>query len=239
MITLPESVGLVLEVYVKKYQYHFSYLCTENYPRNDSGNDNYKTHNSSNSSKHNHSQKGKQSKNNQTRVISHSSLATINESALQACIPNKTILPAYTNGKELRILKDEGCQSNLVSFETAKLYNFRIIKDKINLTVNGINKKQNHHSQIVEIPLKIGKHEYLIEAQCLPTISISLELPDLRRIVQDVLDKGYKLADKRLARFSSEISDIDLILGTKSAFCLPETDVLLVNNPYMLRLLLA
>jgi hypothetical protein len=214
-------------------QYHFSYLCQENSEIN-ANNKNYQSKSQNNRGNSYHNYNRNQVRNtskgppNTNKVSTSSSLVTIEESSLSAYIDNKSMLPtftAYANGKEIRILKDSGSQSNLVTFEAAKKFNFKILKEKINLTVNGVNQKQNYVSQVVEIPLEIGSRSYTTEALCLPSLSITLDLPDLPEIVGAFVEKGYNLADKRLINGGRKINDIELILGTKSVKCLPEVDL--------------
>ena len=60
----------------------------------------------------------------------------------------------------------------------------------------------------------------------MPEIDICLNIPGLNEIVSAFVDKGYNLADAWLKSNTSDIIDkIDIILGSKSSFCIPETDV--------------
>ena len=53
----------------------------------------------------------------------------------------------------------------------------------------------------------------------LPSIDISLRLPGLSTVVDGFISKGYALADSDLKISKDCITDIDLILGSDSAFC--------------------
>ena len=64
----------------------------------------------------------------------------------------------------------------------------------------------------------------VIQAVCIPHINIRLELPQLGKVVQGFTDKGYVLADSKLTCKDSIIDNVELILGSKSCYCLPQSE---------------
>ena len=59
----------------------------------------------------------------------------------------------------------------------------------------------------------------------MPDINVDLNLIGLGKIVSEFSNRGFKLADKFLCKDSNNINNIELILGTKSGYCIPETEV--------------
>ncbi|XP_068226482.1 uncharacterized protein [Palaemon carinicauda] len=158
---------------------------------------------------------------------SQNNITTITE-ALKNSSEGDTILPTFTcniSGSNVRFMKDSGCQSNFISEELASKLNLPVIRESIKLTVNGINVPRSYDTKIVEVEMKFDRDSRVIYALCLPNIDITLNLPKLNRVVNGFLSKGYKLADTRLLDGSEDISDIQLILGSKSSYCIPETEI--------------
>ena len=55
----------------------------------------------------------------------------------------------------------------------------------------------------------------------MPSINVKLKLPKLGKVVSGFKERGYLLADESL---SNNSCDIQLILGTRSAYCLPQQE---------------
>lgn len=141
----------------------------------------------------------------------------------------ESILPTFTgiiDGVKVRFLKDGGCQSNFVLEKIASQLGLRVVKDNIMLTVKGINIPKQYHSKLVEAKISFGNEERIVRALCIPSIDISLHIPGLNVIVDDFVRKGYNLADEQLVNCNDKIDNIGFILGTKSGYCVPETEVI-------------
>ena len=141
----------------------------------------------------------------------------------------ESILPTFTgivNGAKVRFLKDGGCQSNFVSEKIASQLGLKVIQDNIMLTVKGINIPKQYHSKMVEANISFGNEERIVKALCIPSIDISLNIPNLNLIVDEFVRKGYHLADEQLVNGNDKIDNIGFILGTKSGYCVPEMDVI-------------
>ena len=142
---------------------------------------------------------------------------------------DNSILPTFTfsiDGNEFRGLKDGGAQSNFISSSLADSLNLEVIKPNVNLLVKGINSVKRYETKMVRFEICLGKTFYEISALCLPEIDISLDLPKLQSVVTGFIDKGYTLADSNLVNCVDKISGVDFILGTKSGYCLPESEKL-------------
>ena len=79
---------------------------------------------------------------------------------------------------------------------------------------------------MVEANISFGNEERIVKALCIPSIDISLNIPNLNLIVDEFVRKGYHLADEQLVNGTDKIDNIGFILGTKSGYCVPETDLI-------------
>lgn len=142
---------------------------------------------------------------------------------------NKAILPTFTGyiGENLvKCLKDTGCQANFVAENIVKQNNLKIIKEDISLTVNGFNVAKDYHCYLVEVPMKLGEKVFAIEAICVPSLNIKLNIPGLSSLVKRFTDLGFEMADKSF--YNDKLlnnCDVELILGTDSLHVLGEETV--------------
>ncbi|XP_066947446.1 uncharacterized protein [Macrobrachium rosenbergii] len=197
--------------------WHMSYLCVGNPRKKESTADKSKVNSGLD-----------KSKDNSKLNIASSNLITLTE-ALQGDTDGESILPTFTckiGGKRVRGLKDGGCQSNFITESLASQLDLKVIKDNFSITVNGINVPKTYKSKLVEFNVKFGDELKTIKALCIPSINIVLKLPNLRKVVDSFLMQGYKLADESLKNCQDEISDIEFILGCKSSYCIPDSEVL-------------
>ena len=128
-------------------------------------------------------------------------------------------------------MKDSGCQVNFVSERLAKEENFNIVKRNYRVIVNGFNIPKEYFTNIVRFEIRLGTQCYTLEAICVPSIDINLKLPHLGKIVTRFTEKGYQMADRFLTGDSEEISNIDIVLGAASSYCIAEKTVLFGNRP--------
>lgn len=167
---------------------------------------------------------------NQNNLKTNASHSVTVIEALNGEINGESVLPTFTctiAGKaKVRGLKDGGCQSKCITADLANSLKLKVIDDNVKLTVNGFNTSKQYITNLVEAKIKFGDKEHIINALCIPSINMSLNLPKLSKVVSGFLHKGYKLADEKLTVSSDQISGLDLILGTKGAFCIPVSDVL-------------
>ena len=143
------------------------------------------------------------------------------------------ILPTFVcliNGTQVRGFKDGGCQSNFISEKLAKSLQLKVIKENVSLSIKGINVQKNYDTKLLELNLQLGGKIFNIEAYCLPSININLDLPDLTGVASKFLSKNFKLADTMLTSSRDKIDNIEFILGVQSAYCLPETEIVFGNS---------
>ena len=135
-------------------------------------------------------------------------------------------LPTFTgqiNGKLVRIMRDSGAQTTLVSQKLVNLNKFKVIKNEVCITINGFNCSKNYVTKLVEIPVLMdsSSNYVMLQALCVPKIDIALDIPDLGTLVRKFKSKGYELADKLLHGNEFKIDNIDIVLGTDFAYCNP------------------
>ena len=129
-----------------------------------------------------------------------------------------------------RIMKDTGSQCNFIEESVAEKCKLKIVKNDVSLTINGINSSKNCIAKIVEVPLTLGKNEYVIEAICVPNLEVDMKLPELGNVASHLFELNYELADKFIDEKSTFISNVKLILGSESSYILPVKTKLLKND---------
>ncbi|XP_068218822.1 uncharacterized protein [Palaemon carinicauda] len=168
---------------------------------------------------------------NSNNIINcESKVETLQISSGVAVLPTcqgDSILPTFSfkvGGTVYRGLKDSGSQSTFVTKKLAEENNLKIINSKVKLTVNGFNGNKEYFTEIVEVPVTIGDKSFIIYCLVVPNINVALKLPLLGRLVDKFQAQGVKLADQFLNKFSHEIDNVQLILGTDFAYCIAGTD---------------
>lgn len=131
------------------------------------------------------------------------------------------------NNGTVRLLKDSGCQRNFITEDAAKFYDFPIIKSNVLINVRGFHAKRTIKTNIVKVSLVINNTVECIEAFCVNSIDIAINIPMLGEIVNKFRANGYTLADKFLLHNnrSNEVSNISLVLGTEVDYLLPVKSV--------------
>ena len=196
-------------------QPHMSYLCPEGKKLDEIINETPQT---------DVSKKAKNKKANSS-VNTHSKV-TVSE-VLNIDADERSILPTFSclvNEHKIRAFKDCGCQSNFVSERLASELQLKTVKDNVDLSVKGINVLKRYKTRSVEVNLNVGGIQHTINALCLPEIDINLNLPNLSIVIKEFTDRGYDLVDDNLVG-KDKIDNIEFILGVKSAFCLPESEI--------------
>ncbi|XP_066941280.1 uncharacterized protein [Macrobrachium rosenbergii] len=211
-------------------EWHFSFLCIRSVDDKQVTNkDGNKPDSQSSTDKGKDKAKSKPKEN---KEISGSMVNIVE--AFQSDSDMQTVLPTFTstldNGLKLRCLKDSGCQCNFILTNIADSYNLPTLRENISLTVNGINTTQNYTTRLIEVSLQIGDRLRKIEALCIPPINVKLKLPKLGKVVGGFKERGYLLADESLSNDSCDIQNIQLTLGTRSAYCLPQQEHLFGSN---------
>lgn len=205
---------------------HMSFLCT---------NDNNTNNNRSGfQSRQSSPQQSKVHSNNKEkdRVKSQQKPVAIGvvwaETTCHLNIGGNSILPTFqctVVNKNLRCLKDSGCQGNFINVKVANELKLPVVCEKYTVTVNGFNQGKSYDTKVVSIPLNICNRIHNIDAICVPSISTNIKLPGLRNVASAFVKRGYKLADPNLVS-SDDISGLDLILGMENPEVLLEKQIL-------------
>jgi len=164
------------------------------------------------------------------RVKNANSYSVVISDVYPGTTSNDSILPTFSfniHETVVRGLKDCGSQANFIKQSLADKLKLKVVMDNVDLRLKGINIIQRYKSKIVEVGAKFGDTSYTIEAITIPKIDISLKFSCLGEIVRTLNSSKVKLADGFLSAFDDNIDDLQFILGTKSAFCLPECDVVI------------
>ena len=140
---------------------------------------------------------------------------------------SRALLPTFSctfpSGREIRCMRDSGCQSNFIMESRAIKENLPVIDSDIKLKVNGFNSSQIYKTKSYKVKLSIGKDIYETVAMGVPEIRTVLKLPGLSTVINGFLDKGYNLADRFMLEGKDVIGDIEFILGSNAAYCLRES----------------
>jgi len=144
----------------------------------------------------------------------------VNSVKVDTCVAIPTFTGLVEN-ETVRVLRDSGCQTSLILENVANRHNLTVVTNNVNVTINGFNGSKLYKTKIVNIPFKLGDNLYNISAICVPYIKIKLELPLYGKVVSKLTKLGYSLADEMLSDQTSEIDDISMVLGAKSASCIP------------------
>ena len=141
-----------------------------------------------------------------------------------------SVLPTFSfsinkNGKLLRGLSDRGSQSSFITESVASNQNLRCLQENVKLTIKGFNELKHYVSRLVEVPIHSGNLTFKIPCLVVPKIDINLKLPGLGKVVKNLKEKGYYLADEFLTETSDNISSVDFVLGSDHSRFLAGQDV--------------
>ena len=134
-----------------------------------------------------------------------------------------TVLPTFTvEGKGaslIRGLYDTGSQSNFVEESSLSKIVYKIIKNNVNLTIKGINDVKRYRTKLIETAIAFGSKSFKVQLLVVPSIDITLEIPNLHVAVQHFAELGFDLADARLNSESTRLDDIGILLGSNASYC--------------------
>ena len=144
-----------------------------------------------------------------------------------------SIIPSFSlnvKGKSLRVMRDSGCQPNIITCKAANELNLEVINPNFNITIRGVNADEKCNTKLVKLP--VGEDQLPLVAICLPEIKVNLKLPKLGSLVKAFEGKGYCLADKELNSNSDSLNKFDMILGNIDAQLLPQREIVFGCKPY-------
>lgn len=120
------------------------------------------------------------------------------------------------NYKNVRILKDGGCQRNFVKEAVAELLKFPIIDNNLKLQVHGFNSSKIIQTKAVEVSMQYDDRIIKLNAVCVPEIRTSIAVPNLGVLTDGFESKGYVLADRFITNKCRVLNGFELILGADS-----------------------
>ena len=136
-----------------------------------------------------------------------------------------TLTLKLEDGSSIRVLSDSGSQSNFISKASLTRDNHKVIRENIELSLNGINGRKSYTTDEVELIVKFGEESKPVRFYVKESIAIKLTLPRLGLVVKTFKKKGYQLADGALHNKSNSIKNLDAILGAGERIHLKENIV--------------
>ena len=79
-------------------------------------------------------------------------------SVMQIHVGSDCLLPTFhlnVKDKNIRAMKDSGCQPNFIKTDVADKLNLTVIQNNFPVTVNGFNESQNYITKVVEVPVVV------------------------------------------------------------------------------------
>ena len=141
---------------------------------------------------------------------------------------NDVILPTFTallpeknsdKHLEVRSLLDSASQSSFITKDIVDKINCRVIENNVTVQVIGFNGAETYHTQTVELKMRVGSELRSFEAIVVPKIDIKMKINGLTDVVNSIIAKNYKMADKNLC--TDNINLISMILGADALNALP------------------
>ncbi|XP_068203563.1 uncharacterized protein [Palaemon carinicauda] len=201
--------------------WHFTYLCVAKERLNSSST---KASDSSNTESTETSMHTSGKKLEPKHTLNSLTLAEIHQNVTggAAILPTFTCSVAEENNV-VRVLRDCGSQRNFICNKHVNHMKFPVLAKNVYMTIHGFNSTRDLVTDIVNVPLKLGREWHSIEAVVVPSIDIELKLEGLNVIVKEFQDRHYILADKFLSGSVDTIGNIGLILGNDADFLLSLT----------------
>ena len=150
-----------------------------------------------------------------------------------ALTTQSSVLPTFEGmmgGIPIRILKDSGCQINLISADLLPRIPHQVLESGVQLNIQGIPGSKVFSANLVKLNLNLGKQEYIIEAYSISTLSFLLYNPKVFGIAKQFEQQGYKLADPNLVKSIDLVQPVRFILGVRDSYILPEREVVFGHN---------
>ena len=141
---------------------------------------------------------------------------------------HSSVLPTFgatVGSTPVRVLKDSGCQINLISTNLLGSIPHQIIQSNIKINLQGIPGSKTYLSDLVQFPIKVGNLTYQLEAHSIPNLNLQLYNPYLFSVASQFKQRGYILADPNLLKSPDSIQPVQIILGVKHSYILPEKEI--------------
>ena len=141
---------------------------------------------------------------------------------------HSSILPTFgaTIGSiPVRVLKDSGCQINLISVDLLGSIPHQIIQSNLEINIQGIPGSKTFLSDLIQFPIKVGSLTYQLEAHSIPNLNFKMYNPYLFTVASQFKQRGHVLADPNLLKSPDNMQHVQIILGVKDSYILPEREV--------------
>ena len=141
---------------------------------------------------------------------------------------HSSILPTFAAtiaNTPVRVLKDSGCQINLISANLLKSIPHQIIQSNLEIDLQGIPGSKKFLSDLLQFPIKVGNMTYQLEAYSIANLTFKLCNPYLYNVASQFKQRGYVLADPNLTKSPDKIQPVQIILGVNNSYILPEREI--------------
>ena len=141
---------------------------------------------------------------------------------------HSSILPTFAAtiaNTPVRVLKNSGCQINLISANLLKSIPHQIIQSNLEIDLQGIPGSKKFLSDLVQFPIKVGNMTYQLEAYSIANLTFKLCNPYLYNVASQFKQRGYVLADPNLTKSPDKIQPVQIILGVNNSYILPEREI--------------
>ena len=145
-----------------------------------------------------------------------------------------TVTVGLPNGSlPVRALMDFGSQRSFIAEHLLENETYKILKSEVHINVKGINVSRSYKSMLIEMKVRFGDEEFLVNFFTLPSIEISLNIPKLSEVVSEFKRKQYVLADSFLAETSCSLNNIDILFGANACHCFEGNYIKFGNSMFM------
>ena len=111
-------------------------------------------------------------------------------------------------------LLDSGCQANFLRDDLVTKLNLEIVKQRVPLSINGVNSKKTYVMKEVILPIEISGKKQELRCFSIPEIGINMQVPGIQELAQNATEIGLSLADNTLLDcINDKVTDFDLIIG--------------------------
>ena len=125
----------------------------------------------------------------------------------------------------VRVLKDSGCQINLISSDLLPHIPHQVVQSNVELNLQGIPGSKIFLSDLVQFSIQVGNLSYQLEAHSIDNINFKMYNPYLFNVASQFKQRGYTLADNNLLKSPDRVKPVQIILGVKNSYVLPEREI--------------
>lgn len=173
------------------------------------------------------SAKFKTKKSNSNTLNNESSSAGVAwmQSITRHSVGSQTILPtltAHMKDSLIRVMKDSGCQPNVITESLADDLELPTVLSNLNITFHGFNDRKTYKTREVSLSLKLKNSIHNLRAIVVPQINTEFKIPKLPEILKTFESRNYALADEKLTLSGDKVDNIQFILGSSDAHVLRE-----------------